>query len=155
MPQRSEIELVRLSMKSRISRAIVAVLETVPGLHTVEFDNVRLLSSDFNDLQVPAVQLIDLGETIQHEHVRAKKTWRISLELVMKEDEHGRVSQEDLWNFTYKIERLLWANPNLLIPGVLQITYIGNATDLHLIKPYYLSKLDFDVIYYENLVTEC
>lgn len=151
----SQIELVRLSMKSRIARAILAKLATVPGLRTFEFDRVRLLSSDMNDLIIPAVQLIDVGETVLHEHSRAKKTWRIVLELVLKETEHGQVSQQDLWNFTYKIERILWADPNLSIPGVLQMVYIGNSTDLHMVKPYYLSKLDFDVVYYENLVTEC
>lgn len=153
--KRSQVDLVRLSMKSRIAREILGRLALVPGLRTYAFDDVKLLAHDFNDLQIPAVQLIDIAETVEHEHVRALKTWRLMLELVLKEDEHGQVSQEDLWNFTLKIERILWAVPNLGIPGVLQLTYLGNSTDLHRIKPYYLSKLDFDVVYYEDLVADC
>lgn len=151
----SQVELVRLSMKSKIARAILLKLASVPGLRTYAFDHVRLLTSDFNDLETPAVQLIDIAETVIHEHVRAEKTWRLLLELVLKENEHGQVSQEDLWNFTLKIERILWAVPNLGIPGVIQLTYLGNSTDLHRVKPYYLSKLDFDVVYYEDLVADC
>ena len=151
----SQIELVRLTMKAKIARAILSILRTVPGIEYLEFDDVRILTSDFNDMLIPAVQLIDIRESVQHDHSRAKKTWSITLELVMKEDEHGAVSQEDLWNFTYKIERALWAQPNLGITGVLQMVYLGNSTDLHLVKPYYISKLDFDVVYYEDLVSPC
>jgi hypothetical protein len=151
----SEVELVRMSMNTRIARAITEILEAVPGVQTVEFDRIRLLASDFNDMQLPGIQLIDIGTSVLHEHARAKKTWRITLELVMKENEHGIVSQEDLWNFVYKVERALWRNPNLQIPGVLQMTYVGNTTDLHLLQPYYLAKLDFDVLYYEDLVRPC
>lgn len=152
----SQIELVRKCMKSKIADALLARLATVPGLRSFDFDKVRLLSHDFNDLEIPAVQLIDIGESGVHEHSRLKKNWRVSLELVLKEDEHKKVNQQDLWNFGYKIERILWAEPvNLGIPGVIQLTYIGSATDLHLVRPYYISKLDFDVVYYEDLVKEC
>lgn len=151
----SQIELVRLSMKSKISRALKAILLDVPGVRYVSFDKIRLLAHDFNDLETPAVQLIDIGTLIEHENVRVKKSWRITLELVMKETEHKGISQEDLWDFEYKLERALWKNPNLSIPGVVQLTYSDNSTDLHLLNPYYLMKMNFDVVYYEHLVRDC
>lgn len=150
-----QVELVRKAMKVRIAEKLEAILTSVPGIMTYEFDRVRLLSSDFTDLAIPAVQLIDLAESITHEQARAKKTWSIRLELVLKEDENRVVSQKDLWNFGYKIERAIWKNPNFGIPGVLQAIYINNTTDLHSVMPYYLLKMDFDVLYYEDLVREC
>lgn len=155
MAVNSQAEFVILSMKSKISRAIVALLQEVPGVQEVEFDRVRIVTHDFDDLSIPAIQLIDVGEFVEHENGRVKKTWSIALELVLKESEHGAVSQEDLWNFGYKVERALWKQPNLGIKGVIHLQYQGNTTDLHLLKPYYVLKLDFDVIYYDSLVNYC
>lgn len=151
----SQIELVRKSMKHKISEALEEIILAIPGVRYFSFDKIRLLSSDFNDVQLPAIQLIDIQEAIIHENVRVKKTWSITLELVMKETEHKAFGQTDLWDFGYKIERALWKNPNLKIPGVIQLTYNGNTTDLHLLDPYYLLKMDFDVVYYEHLVKHC
>ena len=143
------------SLKSSIAPAILAKLDAVAALKLKSFDKVRLSSSDFQDHEIPACQLIDIGETIEHERGRAKKTWQIALEIIMKPNEWGAIDQEDLWNLSYDVERALWANPNLNIPGVIHLRYIGSQTDLHMLEPYYLARLDFEVLYYEALVSEC
>lgn len=143
------------SLKSSIASAIITKLDTVAALKLKVFDKVRIAAGDFQDHELPACQLIDVGETIEHERSRAKKTWQISLELIMKPNEFGQISQQDLWDLQYDVERALWLNPNLGIPGVIHLRYIGSQTDLHLLDPYYFARLDFEVLYYEALVDEC
>ena len=143
------------SLKSSIASAIITKLDTVAALKLKVFDKVRIAAGDFQDHELPACQLIDVGETIEHERSRAKKTWQISLELIMKPNEFGQISQQDLWDLQYDVERALWLNPNLGIPCVIHLRYIGSQTDLHLLDPYYFARLDFEVLYYEALVDEC
>lgn len=143
------------SLKSSIASAIITKLDTVAALKLKVFDKVRIAAGDFQDHELPACQLIDVGETIEHERARAKKTWQISLELIMKPNEFGQISQQDLWDLQYDVERALWLNPNLGIAGVIHLRYIGSQTDLHLLDPYYFARLDFEVLYYEALVDEC
>lgn len=143
------------SLKSSIASAIITKLDTVAALKLKVFDKVRIAAGDFQDHELPACQLIDVGETIEHERARAKKTWQISLELIMKPNEFGQISQQDLWDLQYDVERALWLNPNLGIAGVIHLRYIGSQTDLHLLDPYYFARLDFEALYYEALVDEC
>lgn len=143
-----------MSMKTLIAEAIMARLETVAGVKYKNFDIVKLLASDFQDHELPAIQLIDLNESVEHEQRRAKKTWTIALEVVLKPNEFGTKSQKDLWNLCYSIERTLWQFPNLAVPGVIHLRYLGSQTDLHLLAPFYFARLDFDVLYYQPLVDE-
>jgi hypothetical protein len=143
-----------MSMKTLIAEAIMARLETVAGVKYKNFDIVKLLASDFQDHELPAIQLIDLNESVEHEQRRAKKTWTIALEVVLKPNEFGTKSQKDLWDLCYLIERTLWQFPNLGVPGVIHLRYLGSQTDLHLLAPFYFARLDFDVLYYQPLVDE-
>lgn len=141
-------------LKVTISQALVDRLKTIPDLKTVEFDKVRLRADDFMSVDCPAIQFIDIQEQIDHERSRAKKTWLLGLELVMKATAETPVSQIDLWNLQYQVERLLWGLPNLGIPGVIHLRYLGSQTDLHLLEPYYFVRLDIEVLYYEALVAD-
>lgn len=151
----SQIQLVFQSMKSKIARVIIARCATIPVIKYVAFDKIRLLAADFKDFEIPAIQLIDVGMTSVHEAARAKKTWQIALELLMRGNEYRQVSQEDLWNLENEVLRKLWAQPNLGIPGVIQMEFLGSTTDLHLLEPYYFARLDFQVVFYEDLVRAC
>lgn len=142
------------ALKTQISEAIVARLEDIPEIKTIEFDKVRLRSDDFMSVDCPAIQLIDISEQIEHERSRAKKVWSLALELVLKGTAETPVSQVDLWNTQYLVERKLWGLPNLGIPGVIHLRYLSSQTDLHLLEPYYFVRLDLEVLYYENLVSD-
>lgn len=142
------------ALKTTISQAIKARLQLIPDLKTVEFDKVRLRSDDFMSIECPAVQFIDVAEQVEHERSRAKKTWVLALELVMKATGEAPLSQVDLWDLQYKVERKLWGIPNLGIPGVIHLRYQGSQTDLHLLEPYYFVRMDIEVLYYEPLVAD-
>lgn len=144
-----------MSIESTIADAILAAVSTVTTVKTVNFDRVLLTTADFRDFELPAVQLWDIGQFIEHQRGRILVTWSISLELVMKSTTAGAVVQKDLWELRRLIQLALWAQPNLGIPGVVHLVYTGNITDLHSIEPYYISRLDFDVKYYDDLTGSC
>ena len=143
------------SMKSLIAAALKNILASDTRFRYVSYDEVRLAAADFADYELPAIQIIDLQETVIHEQSRKKAAWLLALEIIMKPTELDAVSQEDLWDFMHEIERKLWANPQLGVSGVIQLRYIGNQTDLHLLAPFYTGRMDVEVSYYEHLVRNC
>lgn len=155
MTLNSQIKFTAQSTKSKIAKALEALLNDMPQFNYVGFDRVRLLASDFREDELPAVQFIDLTETIQHKLSLAVRTWSVSLEVVHKSTENEYINQSDLWDLEYQISRKIWANPNLGVKGVQQCVYTGNTTDLHLLEPFYLLRMDFDILYNEHLVRDC
>lgn len=151
----SQVKIAAQSMKSKIANALVGILEGMNRFNYVAFDKVRLNHSDFKDWEIPAAQFIDIAETVEHERSRVKRSWQIQLEVTLRSSSDEYVNQQDLWNIEYQIARAIWKNPQLGVPGVIQATYISNATDLHNIKPYYILYLVFEVSYYEHLVADC
>ena len=144
-----------MSIESTIADAILTVVGTVAEVKTVNFDNIILATSDFRDHELPAVQLWDVFQSIQHERGRILVNWSLSLELIMKSLTSESVDQKALWELRRKIQLALWEKPNLGIPGVVHMIYTGNITDLHSVQPYYIARLDFDVQYYDNLTGSC
>lgn len=150
-----QLKLAPQSTKSRIAKALKGILEDMPIFRYVSFDRIKLYTSDFNESELPAAQFIDVSESITHERSRVLRRWSISLEIVHKATENEFISQEDMWNIEYQVARKIWINPNLGIPGVVHCLYTSNSTDLHLLEPFYLLRMDFDVLYYEHLVEDC
>lgn len=151
----SQIKFTAQSTKSKIATALEAILRELPQLKTVDFQHVRLYSSDFNESELPALQFIDLTESVRHELSRAVRTWKVSLEIIHKSTENEYINQSDLWNLEYQISRKIWATPDLGVKGVQHCVYTSNSTDLHLLQPFYLLRMDFDIVYYEHLVNDC
>lgn len=151
----SQLKLTPQSTKSKISRALVAIIESIPQFNYVSFDRIKLYTSDFKESELPAAQFIDVTETITHERSRVLRTWSISLEIVNKATENELINHQDMWNLEYQVARKIWENPNLGVPGIIHCRYTSNSTDLHLLEPFYLLRMDFDVLYYENLVRDC
>lgn len=151
----SQIKLVPRSTKSKIADALKALLSSMPVFKYVAFDKVKLLASDFMPHEIPGAQFIDLAETVVHERNRSRREWAIALEIVLRTSENEEITQQDLWNIEYQVARKIWEVPGLGIPGVIHCQYTSNSTDLHLLAPFYLLKMDFFVIYHEPLVSEC
>lgn len=145
-----------MSLESEICDKIISTIQSeVPEIKYVSFDKIKLSTSDFRDFELPAVQIWDVAQSAEHQRGRILITWSISLELIMKSNETGVASQKDLWELRRKIQLALWKKPNLEIPGVVHLRYNSNITDLHLVEPYYIARLDFDVIFYDNLTGSC
>lgn len=144
-----------MSIESDIIDKIVLILDAMPELNYVSFDKIKLATSDFSSFELPAVQIWDTGATIKHERGRALVTWGMSLELIMKSEITGEVDQKGLFELRRKIQLALWEKPNLGVPGVVHLIYTANISDLHLLEPYYIARIDFAVLYYDSLTGSC
>ena len=143
------------SIRSKIADALMARLALVTELKYRSFDTVRLQASDFADYEVPAVQLIDLAELTIHEQRRAKKEWNIIIEVVMGPTQTEAVTQQGLWDLMELIETTIWAVPNFGLTEVIHAKLLQTSTDLHLMTPFYLGRIEMSVMYYQHLVGDC
>jgi len=146
-----------ISKKSQILTKIVSILETlIPNdIKTVNYQIIKIADGDFEEWELPAIQLIDQGEIVEHEQGRARKTWDLVLEILLKTTVEGQVNQQTMFDLQNLIERTLWENPQIGIPGVIDLKYNGSQSDLHLLSPLYYCRMDFTVRYYDALVSTC
>lgn len=151
----TQVKLSPQSLKSKIADALVEIINGMPIFNYVSFDRIRLYTSDFRENELPAAQFIDVSERIVHLRDRVERTWNISLEVIHKSTNNEYISQKDMWNLEYSIARNIWAHPNFDLYGVVHARYLGNSTDLHMLEPFYLLRMDFEVIYHEHLVRDC
>lgn len=138
------------SMKAKIAQRIIYFLSSVEGIRSINYDDVKILQDDFNDSELPALQFFGLKTRSVPEGVRRKLTWDISIEIVLKSTSSKGVKQSDLWNFETAVKNAIDSSGNLKIPGVISVLFLGDESDLHLIKPYYISRLDFAISFYED-----
>lgn len=143
------------SIKTLISQALILKLADVTALKYRAFDVVRLQSSDFQEWELPAVQVIDLGEINIHEVRQAKKQWTLALEVIIGPLTASTPVQTDLWDLMETIENTLFTNPNLGVPGVIHMQLLGSSTDLHFMLPYYLGRIELLVEYRQPLLGAC
>lgn len=133
----------------------MARLALVTELKYRSFDVVRLQASDFADYEIPAVQIIDLAELNTHEMKRGKKDWNLVIEVIVGPTEAEVVTQQALWNLMQKIEETVWAVPNFGLTEVIHAKLLTTSTDLHLMAPFYLGRIEMSVMYYQPLVGTC
>lgn len=144
-----------MSIEETIMDALASRVATVTDVVTINTDRIILSTSDFRDHELPAVQIWDVAQSVQHQRGRILVNWAMSLEIIMKSLETGAVNQRTLWDLRRQIQLALWNEPNLNIPGVVHLIYSGNITDLHLIEPFYIARIDFDVQFYDDLTGSC
>lgn len=143
------------SIRSDICDALTARLALVGDFKYIEFDKVRLLGQDFQEFELPACQIIDLGEANVHEVRRGRKTWTIVIEMLIGPNGLTKPTQKNLWDLMEKTENKLFEDPKLGIANVIHMKLLGSATDLHLMEPLYSGRIEITVDYYQNLVGPC
>jgi len=139
-----------MGIKRQIFEALATELSGISWVKVVNWKKIWLLDSDFNDYQIPAIQIYDTGTRNEHQGGRIQATMALSVELVLKQTSAGVVSQADLFDKVEEIESVIGANINLGINGMLHLRYIGDVTDLHTVDPYYIARLDFEAIYLKS-----
>lgn len=150
------VRLVIQSQRHKIATALVAAIQNVRSLKLVTFDRVRLKLGDFGEHEMPACQIVDIEDTVLvYETLRAKRSWMIEVEVVMKTTEFLVLEQADMWNLCYEVERAIMRNPQLGVPGVIHAKVQGLRTDLHLVEPFYFGVLTVEVLYYQHLTGDC
>ncbi len=143
-----------MSLKAQIAVKLVEQLQTITELKYVSFDRIRLSSHDFKDFELPAVQLYDVASPGVHQHRCLEVSWQVSLELIMRSNELGAVTQSIMWDMMEQIETVIWAKPKLDLSFTLGSQYIGWVTDLHMNdQQLYFARLDFAIPFHQMLVT--
>lgn len=145
--------------KTQIAAKIKQALQQVTvangysqDLKTITFDQIRLNISDYNDYEIPAVQIIDLSSNVNHEMTRSKTSWFLTLELCLRSTLNvGIVNQESLWDLQEDVIRAIMVNPKLGLNFIVSVNIIDSLTDLHLEQPNYIANIGLEVMYYEPI----
>jgi hypothetical protein len=145
------------SLRSKIAQKILDRLALVTEFNYREFDKVKLTSADFAEHDLPAVQAIDLGDPNTHEMVRGKRRWNIALEIILGPTQTYEATQKKLWDLMEYTENTIFADPKLGLgnDGVVHMHLLDSYTDLHVMDPYYLGRIEIEVEYYQPLVRQC
>lgn len=143
------------NIDSAILDAIENSLKTISWAKQVETEDIKV-AFDADDFEVPLIQVFGNGQLNQIErNGRNKVRWSIIVELVLKEDRNNTYNQRDLLNKRQEIEQAIGANVRLGIPEVINVLYLSNADDIGLVRPYFVTQLEFSVEYYKQYTGFC
>lgn len=146
------------SVRSKIAQALVTQITTqipAPDIVTAEYDKIRLTSDDFKEWELPAVQIIDLPEVNVHEQRRGRKTWTLAIEMIVGNQAQTVKTTKDLWDLIEAVEKAIMQEPKLGLTQVLHAKILGSATDLHIMDPFYVGRLEIEIQYFQELVGPC
>lgn len=131
-------------------------LKTLTWVKLVQWKRIRMTTSDFQDNEVPVIQFFDAGQRVHHEAARLRVEWNICVELVLKSLASEVIDAEDLLDRRQEVEQCIGAQQTHLgIQGVQHVRYLGNEPDYLSIVPFYVARLDFQVLYYKPYVRTC
>lgn len=131
-------------------------LQTLTWVKLVNWKRLRLTSSDFLDHEIPLIQFYDNGQRLTHEAARLRVEWSISVELVLKSFATGEIDVEDLLDKRQDVEQCLGAqSTHLGIQGLQHIRYLSNEPDYLSVSPFFITRLDFEALYYKPYVRSC
>lgn len=150
------------SLESQIMAALQAQLKSLTWAKVVEYEKIKLLQTDFRANELPAIQFYDSGRTFRHLQGRIEATWAITIELVMKRTISDRVDQGILLDRSEAIERAIGDNVELglnqatpTVGNVVHVKYLNAISDLHTLEPFFISLLNFSVLYYKPYTGTC
>lgn len=151
------------SMESLILTNLKTRLDELTWVNSVEFEKIKLISTDFREHELPAIQFYDSGKTvIKHEHQRVSLEWQVTIELVMKTMADDVVNQGVLLDRIEEIERKIGANVQLDLGTVgssvgqmVHVKYLNAITDLHTLPPFFSAVMNFSVAYYKPFTGVC
>lgn len=146
-----------MSIESNIVDALVAKVSAVSQIKSVKFDEIKLAIEDFADHELPAVQIWDNGIIPKHERQRVLVDWSLSLELIMRTKVDMVVNQKALFEKAREITLAIFEDPRLGLgsQGFVHLIYNGRITDLHLLQPNYIARIDVTARYYDALTGSC
>jgi hypothetical protein len=140
---------------AQILDAFHVTFAALPWVKKVESENIIIGISETQDHELPLVQVYDNGQTFTHEKGRVRVTWEIIVELVLRSSSSTTVNMRTLMNRRQDLEQAMGENVNLGIPGVIAVKYTRNTPDIHVVRPFYMTELVFQVDYYKRYVSDC
>lgn len=152
---KSQVRAQILTIEAKIAKAIMDRVATLRQVKYVSHDRVLISIDDLNEIQTPAVQFIDQVARYESEKSRDKIRWEISLEVILKATQYQPASQVELWALCSAVRKVIGSAPGLGIPGMIHITQSTREPNINLIDPFYIARLDFEVLYYDSYTGLC
>lgn len=151
-----------MGFKSQIADAIVARINLVTVVNgytqdvgLVKFDKIKINIQDYQNHELPAVQLIDLSKNFEHSISKSESKWFIAIEMILRTTEQlGTIDQKALWDFQEDVMRSIMALPRLGLSFVRHVKLVDEVTDLHLHDPNYIATLGIEVLYREPVTRD-
>ena len=151
-----------MSIQRKIFENLKSILTAeLSWANYVEYETIKLLSSDFHAHEFPAIQIFDAGESATNLQALTENVLTISIEIVMTRTTTELVDQGLLLDRKLEVKRAVGKDPTLGIVStpsegsMKHIQYVGGVTDLHVLEPHYLARLDFEALFNEPFVREC
>lgn len=113
----------------------------------VDWEKIRILSSDFGEHEVPCVQFYALPTEYKPVTGRSEATMLLSVEVVLKSSASGVVDQRDLFDRMEDVILAFGSKANLGVPGVIHVRLVKDFIDAHTIQPHFVGILTFEVVY--------
>lgn len=147
------------SLRTQIGNALAAqILAAIPTLKYCKAgEKPKITTGDFNEFELPAVQIIGGIDTNKHEMARGRKLWNLMVEIIIGPiaATDYQPTQADLWDLMETAEQAIMAVPKLGIPSVIHVHLLGSEPDLALLLPMISGRIDIAVEYYQSLVGPC
>ena len=113
----------------------------------VEWEKVRILSSDFGEHEIPCVQFYHLNTTYKQIQGRVEAHAVFNVEVCLKSFQTGVVDQRDLFDKMDDVLTGMGSQANLGVPGVIHARLLSDEVDTHTISPHFIGILTFEVVY--------
>jgi len=131
-----------MSIKTTVAAKLKTILTDMGSFNLVTFDKIRLLADDFRQHELPAAQIFDIGAIHTPRRQYTEVDWELAIEIVMKSDTGGEISQSDLWDLEHAVKLAIGAKVSLPdVSGFVHFLYDRTVTDLHLLEPYYTCRI--------------
>lgn len=147
------------SMRTQVGDALEAqIFAMIPTLkYCKSGERPKITTGDFNEFELPAVQIIGGADINMQEGRRGRKTWSILIEIVIGPiTSAGYVPiQRDLWDLMELVEQAVMSNPKLGLAPVIITRLVGSEPDLALLTPLFSGRIEIEVDYYQTLVGPC
>lgn len=136
------------SKRSELLGALKSLLlAQCPWAKVVAWEQIRLLSSDFQDHELPCVQFYHVRTDYTPQQGRVEARMQFNVEVCLKSNANSSVDQQALFDRMDDILKAVGTNPNLGIPGMIHLRLLSDETDTHTIVPHYLGILAFEATY--------
>jgi len=140
-----------------IFQKLEEILTELTWVKLVTWKKIRLSASEFRDHEIPLIQIYAPRQNHLHSQRRLETTMMIHVELVMKSTVAGVIDVEDCMDRRQEIEQKIGENVQLRLvnSGMVHMKYVSSEDDFHTIQPFYVTRLDFEALYYKPYLGAC
>lgn len=142
-------------IEARILDAIKARLDGLTWPALVQWERLRLTTSDIASFEIPLVQFYMASTEISHQVQTLESRMVFFIEVVLRDSATTTANQRELLDKMAAIREVMGVNPNLGVKEVIHVRHIRREIDVHTISPFYYGRLQFECIFKEPFTRNC